>query len=126
FSLSEALWGLIPACVTPFLIRRVGFQKAYAMTLTTLPVSAVEAERICLVDYISDTPERALVPLLARSKLIMEETRLAVKRYFSHFYTIDENTAHIAVCAFRNAISGEVASERLSSFQQDGKLPWII
>lgn len=125
FSLSEALWGLIPACVTPFLIRRIGFQKAYAMTLTTLPISATEAEKIQLVDTISATPERALVPLLARAKLIQEETRLSVKRYFNDLYPIDESTRQKAISAFQQAISGTVARQRLSSFQSKGKLPWI-
>ena len=39
FSLSEGLWGLLPAMVAPYLIRRIGFQNAYRMTLTTLPVT---------------------------------------------------------------------------------------
>ena len=37
FSLSELLFGLMPACVLPFLNRRVGFQKAHYMTLMTQP-----------------------------------------------------------------------------------------
>ena len=57
FSLSEALWGLLPACVMPFLIRRVGFQSAYRMTLTTLQTTAQEAHVIGLIDELSDTPE---------------------------------------------------------------------
>jgi len=32
FSLSELLFGLYPACVLPFLIRRTGFQKAHYLT----------------------------------------------------------------------------------------------
>src|SRR5438874_409263 len=43
FSLSELLFGLFPACVLPFLIRRVGFQKAHYFTLMTQPVSAKQA-----------------------------------------------------------------------------------
>src|SRR6516162_468986 len=40
FSLSELLFGLFPACVLPFLIRRIGFQKAHYFTLMAQPVSA--------------------------------------------------------------------------------------
>ena len=43
FSLSELLFGLYPACVLPFLIRRVGFQKAHYLTLMTQPISARQA-----------------------------------------------------------------------------------
>src|SRR5439155_22787849 len=50
FSLSELLFGLFPACVLPFLIRRVGFQKAHYMTLMTQPISAQRAHTWGLVD----------------------------------------------------------------------------
>ena len=43
FSLSELLFGLMPACVLPFLIRKVGFQKAHAITLMTKPVGVKDA-----------------------------------------------------------------------------------
>ena len=38
FSLSELLFGLYPACVLPFLIRRIGLTKANYMTVSTQPV----------------------------------------------------------------------------------------
>ena len=37
FALSELLFGLFPACVLPFLVRRVGAQRAHQLTLTTRP-----------------------------------------------------------------------------------------
>jgi len=43
FSLSELLFGLFPACVLPFLIRKIGFQKAHYLTLMTKPVSVQQA-----------------------------------------------------------------------------------
>ena len=50
FVLSELLFGLLPACVLPFLIRRVGFQKAYRLALTTQAISASEADKWGLID----------------------------------------------------------------------------
>src|SRR5919109_5370763 len=50
FSLSELLFGLFPACVLPFLIRRIGFQRAHYLTLMTKPVSVQEAQAWGLVD----------------------------------------------------------------------------
>ena len=40
FSLSELLFGLYPACVLPFLMRRIGFQKAHYLTLSTQAITA--------------------------------------------------------------------------------------
>ena len=43
FSLSELLFGLFPACVLPFLIRRIGVQRAHYLTLMTKPIAVQEA-----------------------------------------------------------------------------------
>src|SRR5258707_11653825 len=50
FGLSELMFGLYPACVLPFLIRRIGFQKANYLTLMTQPISAKQACEWGLVD----------------------------------------------------------------------------
>jgi polyketide biosynthesis enoyl-CoA hydratase PksH len=50
FSLSELLFGLMPACVLPFLVRRIGWQNAHYMTLTTQTCSAMQACKWGLVD----------------------------------------------------------------------------
>lgn len=50
FSLSELLFGLYPACVLLFLIRRIGFQRAHYFTLMTQPISAKQACEWGLVD----------------------------------------------------------------------------
>ena len=67
FGLSEALFGLLPACVMPFLIKRIGVQKAQWMTFTTQGISAKRAYEIGLVDELSlntqDTLRRNLLRL---------------------------------------------------------------
>src|SRR3546814_2371237 len=60
FSLSELLFALIPACVLPFLIRRIGFQKAHYMTLTTRPVPVRQALEWGLVDACDGNSEDLL------------------------------------------------------------------
>src|SRR4051794_9928286 len=56
FGLPEALWGLLPSSVLPFLLRRTGVRTAYAMTLSTLPIDARKAEQAGLVDAVGDDP----------------------------------------------------------------------
>ena len=68
FSLSEALWGLLPCCVLPFLMRRVGFQKAYSMTLTTRSLSATEAHAIHLVDELTNDLDESLRKQFVKSR----------------------------------------------------------
>lgn len=48
------------------LIRRVGFQPAYRLTLTTETIPAAEAWRIGLVDVLSDKPDDEIRRYLLR------------------------------------------------------------
>ncbi|MEM6405097.1 MAG: enoyl-CoA hydratase/isomerase [Pseudomonadota bacterium] len=65
FSLSELLFGLFPACVLPFLVRRIGHQKAHYMTLMTSPIDADAAHAWGLIDVLGDS-----VDVLLRNHLL--------------------------------------------------------
>lgn len=54
FGLSELLFGLYPAMVLPFLVRRVGRQHAHYMTLMTKAVTAEQALGWGLVDVCAE------------------------------------------------------------------------
>jgi polyketide biosynthesis enoyl-CoA hydratase PksH len=83
FGLPEALWGLRPISVLPFLVRRVGLQLAYAMTLGTLPIDARQAEQRGLVDALADDPTIPLARLTARLAKIDPHTTGAIKQGFA-------------------------------------------
>lgn len=78
FSLSELLFGLYPACVLPFLIRRIGFQKANYLTLTTQPISAKQALEWGLVDAVDANSEVLLRRYLQRLRRL---SKTAIRRY---------------------------------------------
>lgn len=84
FALPEMLFGLMPACVFPFLSRRIGPQAASYLALTTSTISAGEARQIGLADAVSvnsrDTVRRHLLKLqvlrkekIAQFKALMTE-----------------------------------------------------
>ena len=52
FGLSEARLGLVPACVAPFILARVGAAHARRLFVTGERIAAVEAHRVGLVDYL--------------------------------------------------------------------------
>jgi polyketide biosynthesis enoyl-CoA hydratase PksH len=94
FSLPEALWGLRPASVLPFLIRRTGFQLAYSMTLSTLPIDARKAEHGGLVDTVAEDPRVPLQRLLARAAKLDPATINGCKRALRELAPIsDEDEA---------------------------------
>jgi 3-carboxymethyl-3-hydroxy-acyl-[acp] dehydratase len=81
FSLSELLFGLFPACVMPFLVRKVGLQRAHYLALSTLPISADEAHRWGLVDRICAPGEPELHRHLQRLRRLRRDSVAMYKRY---------------------------------------------
>ena len=81
FALSELLFGLYPACVLPFLIRRTGRQRAHYMALMTKPVTAADARASGLVDTVAENGEAALRQHVSRLRHLKKE---AVSRYKSY------------------------------------------
>jgi len=124
FGLSELLFGLFPACVLPFLIRRIGRQKAHYMTLMTRPVSAAEAREAGLVDVVSDDPEAALCQHLARLKHL---TRPAITRYKAYMATCSgnpETDKEAALAANRAVFSDPQVLAGIRRYVTELKLPW--
>lgn len=124
FSLSEALWGLLPCCVIPFLIRRVGFQKAYAMTLTTRPISAAEAHAIHLVDELSENLDESIRKLTLRLNLLHEETIVDLKRYFQKMWLITPEVEKLAVGEITRLASLPRVRENIANYVANGTFPW--
>jgi len=85
FSLSELLFGLYPACVMPFLIRRIGFQKANYFTMMTKPISAMLACEWGLVDAVEPVSEVLLRRHLQRLRRL---SKTAIRRYKTYMSRI--------------------------------------
>src|SRR5207248_3090020 len=78
FSLSELLFGVYPACVMPFLIRRIGFQRAHYLTLMTQPIAVEQAHRWGLVDAYETQSDGLLRKHLLRLRCL---SKVAIRRY---------------------------------------------
>jgi polyketide biosynthesis enoyl-CoA hydratase PksH len=126
FGLPEALWGLLPCCVLPFLIRRVGFQPAYAMTLSTLPVSARQAERISLVDEVVDDARPSLRRLGARLTKIDDVTIADGKRYFERVGFSVAQLEDPAIGEFSRLMASPVIQTRIANFASHRQMPWEV
>ncbi len=124
FSLSEALWGLLPAMVTPYLIRRIGYQNAYRMTLTTTPVSTQEAHRINLVDEMSDTPGENIRRLWLRLSKLEESTIVNMKQYFRKMWIITEQMEETAISEITRLSTQPKVIENITNFIKYQKFPW--
>lgn len=124
FGLSEALFGLLPACVMPFLVRRVGFQKAQWMTLLTQPISAQRAYEIGLVDEISDNVNDTVRRNLLRLARLETSTIKELKEYMMQLWYMDEQTQKLAVDKLTSLVNSESVQTNIKNFIQNGKFPW--
>lgn len=126
FSLTEVLWGLLPCCVAPYLIRRLGFQAAYRLTLTTQQMNAEEAQKVQLIDYIMQELSKELPPLLKRLSRTSNLTIANLKNYFSKLWIINENMESFAVSELNKLIQSPEVQNNLQNYINHGKFPWEV
>jgi polyketide biosynthesis enoyl-CoA hydratase PksH len=124
FSLSELLFGLMPAMVMPFLIRRIGYSKANFMTLTTRAIDCNQAKDFGLVDILSDNSTADLRKLLARISKIPKDGIARYKRYVNKLSPIHEDIRTKAIDANLEVFTDEVNLKRIADFTLSGKYPW--
>jgi polyketide biosynthesis enoyl-CoA hydratase PksH len=124
FSLSELLFGLYPACVLPFLIRRVGFQKAHYLTLMTQPISVKQACEIGLVDAWEPASEALLRRHLQRMRRL---SKVAIRRYKCYMSGIGvplQDLKSPAVAANREIFSDVNNLQAIKRYIEHGVFPW--
>ncbi len=124
FSLSELLFGLFPACVIPFLIRRVGFQKAHYMTLMTQPASVAEALRWGLVDAFERDSANLLRKHLLRLRRLSSDGIVRYKRYVHSIEDSLDRCRSQAIAANRQLFSDGESLRKISRYIETGRFPW--
>jgi polyketide biosynthesis enoyl-CoA hydratase PksH len=124
FSLSEMLFGLFPACVLPFLIRRVGVQRAHYLTLTTKPITVQEAHSWGLVDAFGADSEKLLRVHLRRLRCL---NKRAIRDYKSFAAKFNSQLAEFqpeAVRANHKMFSDPENLDAIERYVTTGQLPW--
>jgi 3-carboxymethyl-3-hydroxy-acyl-[acp] dehydratase len=124
FSLSELLFGLMPACVLPFLIRKIGFQKAHYLTLMTKPVDSQQAQNWGLVDVVDEQSERLLRQHISRLKCLSKTGITRYKRYMNGLADILSQSKESALAANIEVFSDPNNLEGISRYIETGQFPW--
>jgi polyketide biosynthesis enoyl-CoA hydratase PksH len=124
FSLSELLFGLYPACVLPFLIRRVGFQKAHYLTLMTQPIAAKQACEWGLVDVVEAQSEALLRRHLLRLRRL---SKTAIRRYKAYMSRINAPLVDLRSRAVAGNVEvfGDAGNlQGIKRYVEQGVFPW--
>lgn len=124
FGLSELLFGLYPACVLPFLIRRIGFQKAHSLTLTTQPVGARQALDWGLADAVEAQSEALLHRHLLRLRRLSKTAIARYKRYAKEIGPPLTALKSAAVAANVEVFSDADNRRAIARYVERGIFPW--
>lgn len=123
FKLTEALWGLIPAMVAPYLMRRVGFQKGYLMALTSQTIKAKEALDIHLVDALYDNLDQMLDQLVQRMERVEGKSILELKAYFADWQISEKERSKAVEESVQRMMNPEVRNT-IKNFVEQQQVPW--
>lgn len=124
FSLSELLFGLMPACVLPFLIRRMGFSKANYMTLMTQPISAQQAHDWGLVDAYEENSGNLLRKHLLRLRRLPKTGIARYKRYMNTLNNFPAISKSNAIAANIEVFTDQNNLDKITRFVKTGQFPW--
>lgn len=124
FSLPEAIWGLLPAMVAPYLIRRVGYWQAYKMAITTVPVGADEALKCRMIDEISLDLNKSIIKISKRLCRISPDTVEEIKSFFSEMWIIDKQMELKAVDEITKLAGKKHVIENIENYAKNKTFPW--
>jgi len=124
FALSELLFGLYPACVLPFLIRRVGEQRAHYLTLSTQPISAEQALAWGLADAVEDPLDGLLRKHLLRLKRLTKPAIAAYKTYRASLSPLLDQSRTAALDANRAMFADPAIRAGIRRYVTERKFPW--
>ncbi|MEZ4321822.1 MAG: hypothetical protein R3F61_30380 [Myxococcota bacterium] len=113
--------GLVPGIVHPYIGRRIGSAAVRRLALGGPSLDAWTAERLGLVDEVTDSPDAALDRLSAAIGRLGPD---AVARYRALSAELPAGWASRATDAFHAAWTGPEAQTRMARWR-DGLAPWL-
>ncbi|MFD9789944.1 enoyl-CoA hydratase/isomerase [Streptomyces sp. NPDC059070] len=124
FSLSELLFGLIPAVVLPFLIRRTGFQHAHYLAATTRTADAARACEWGLVDAYGPDSEALLRTHLQRLGRLSKKAVRRYKAYLRELSPVTEHAKSAALATNRLVFEDPENVRAIQRYAREGVFPW--
>jgi len=116
FGLSEILFGLLPATVNPFLVRRTGLQATYRMALTGQRMDAERARACGLVDELISDPADAIRRLRLRTDRLDRRAVARTKAFYADWAGFNEAAGLKAADALASLLCDSQTLSNIQSF----------
>ncbi|MFW2178234.1 MULTISPECIES: enoyl-CoA hydratase/isomerase family protein [unclassified Moraxella] len=130
FCLSEVKLGLIPATISPYVIRAMGVRMAHRYFLTAEVFDATEAHKIGFIhervdeEELDETVERLLKPLVTNSPNAVKVCKTLVQDVA--YADIDDKLIADTVAGIADIRASDEGKEGVQSFLQKRKPNWLI
>jgi enoyl-CoA hydratase/carnithine racemase len=129
FGLSEVLFGIIPAFVTPVLLTRIPLKKLYYLILSSKRIDAAEACQIGLVDDLLDSKRAPrLLKNYIKRILYSSPKALALTKEFSHEVLGKQfkDAVDLAQDKLTELLNDEQNARAVEAFMNGHKPDWAI
>ena len=118
------LFGLHPACVLPFLARRIGLQAASFLTFSTQPVDAETAASWGLVDVALQSLDTGLAQYQRRLGRLDPAAIQRFKNYISGMESNVRELRDAAITENRELFASPRIQENFRRYAVEMKFPW--
>lgn len=127
FVLPEVLVGMIPALVTPFLLRRLQPSHVRALTLSARSIDAREAQRLGLVDEVGEEGlERAVKSQIERLFRASPAAIRESKQYFDRLHDeVMRQQTDLAIRSLLSWLGRADVAEGIRQFAEGFSPPWF-
>ncbi|MFE6334299.1 enoyl-CoA hydratase-related protein [Streptomyces sp. NPDC057798] len=124
FQLTEALLGLVPATILPFLTARMGERAAFRAALLAEDIDAATAGELGLADTVSDRPEQHVRRLLlALRRTPRPDAAAELKRCRNLLRGIPEGYPDHARRLLADSLADPAVRARVAVLREEGLLP---
>ena len=127
-ALSEVRLGLVPAMISPYVLRAIGTRQAHRWFLTGEAMDAATALRIGLVHEVADgldaAAEKLVAALLAGGPKAQAEIKLLLRRVTGRGSALDESMLTDTARWIARIRAGDEAREGLTAFLERRKPDW--
>ncbi|MBL4889471.1 MAG: enoyl-CoA hydratase/isomerase [Candidatus Lindowbacteria bacterium] len=122
--LSEMVFGVLPACVFPFLMRRIGFRAANYMALMTRPISVSQAQQWGLFDAVEPSVSSLLRKHLLSLRRLSKKDVIRYKSYVSRLDDTISKAKPAALDANRDVFNDKQTLAGIFRYLETGQFPW--
>ena len=119
FCFSEVKLGLVPAMITPFVIRKIGFSHAKALYLTAETFNSDRAKQIALIHQIVTSDHELMPAALELAQKLKKNAPLAMaqsKQLIDQFYPIEPQMIDFTAEILAHLRVGDEAQARMKAF----------